>query len=184
MKFPKLLRRQSRPVPDLRFPDEDDDEAARGGYLISGDPDAPPMRLTEPIIAMREDHFSVSVPPHLLSPGQYYLIGGPGQPSCEVVQVDVSGPAPGQPGQPRRILRAMLRTVGSVHPAGTPVTALVGLEAWQASSRLTGGETGKESRWMDRYRRPEGRPQPAIPTIRGSSDRPRRRAPASRRRYP
>jgi hypothetical protein len=129
VRFPKLLRRRPRPVPDLWFPDEDDDEAARGGYLISGDPDAPPMSLTEPIIAMREDHFSVSVPPHLLSPGQYFLIGGPGQPSCEVVKVDVSGPAPGQP---RRILRAMLRTVGNVHPAGTPVTAVTArfVEDW------------------------------------------------------
>jgi hypothetical protein len=63
----------------------------------------------------------VSVPQHLLVPGQYYLIGGPGQPSCEVVQVDVNGPAPGQP---YRILRARLRTVGNVHPAGTSVTAV------------------------------------------------------------
>ena len=46
VRFPKLLRRRPRPVPDLWFPDEDDDEAARGGYLISGDPDAPPMSLT------------------------------------------------------------------------------------------------------------------------------------------
>jgi len=32
---------------------------------------------TEPITGMREDHFSVSLPPDLLVPGQYYLIGGP-----------------------------------------------------------------------------------------------------------
>jgi hypothetical protein len=117
VKIPKFRRRR-RPVPGLWLNDEDDDEAARGGYLISIDPDAVPMHLTEPITAIRENHFWVSGPPDLLVPGQYYLVGGPGQSSCEVVQVDGSGWAPGQP---RKVRRSMLKTIANLHPAGTPI---------------------------------------------------------------
>ena len=50
--------------------------------------------------------------------GQFYLIGGPGEESCEVVRVE----AEVVPGQPRRIRRHLFRTFGPVsHPAGTRV---------------------------------------------------------------
>ena len=119
MKLPKLPRRPLARIPDLY--DEDDDEPARGGYVISIDPDATPMHLTAPIMAMRQDRLVVNAPPELLVPGQYYLIGGPGEPGCEVVQVDPQG---WEPGQPRRIRRGMLKTVAFTHPAGTPVRAV------------------------------------------------------------
>lgn len=49
-------------------------------------------------------HLPVSVPPEMLQAGQFYLIGGPGQESCEVVRVE----AEAVPGQPRRIRRHLL----------------------------------------------------------------------------
>jgi hypothetical protein len=61
-------------------------------------------------------HLPVSVPPQTLQAGQFYLIGNPGQQSCEVVRVE------GEvvPGQLRRIRRHLFRTIGPVsHPAGT-----------------------------------------------------------------
>ena len=61
-------------------------------------------------------HLPVSVPPQTLEAGQFYLIGSPGQESCEVVRVE------GEvvPGQPRRIRRHLFRTIGHrSHPAGT-----------------------------------------------------------------
>jgi hypothetical protein len=52
----------------------------------------------------------------MLQAGGFYLIGGPGQQSCEVVRVE----AEMVPGQPRRIRRHLFRTFGPVsHPAGT-----------------------------------------------------------------
>jgi hypothetical protein len=89
---------------------------------------------------MREDRFSVSVPPESLVAGGYYLIGGPEQgpeqgseqgseqgpeqgqvlPGCEIVQVESEW----TPGQPRRIRRGRLKTVANVHAAGTRVRAV------------------------------------------------------------
>lgn len=121
MKVPKLPRRRRPRVPELWFPDDEDDaEAARAGYLISIDPDAAPMHLTEPITAMRQGYFWVSAP-ELLIPDRYYLIGGPGQSSCEVVQVERSEWAHGQP---RKIRRGKLKTIANLHPAGTLVRAI------------------------------------------------------------
>ena len=92
----------------------------RGGYLITEDPQAPVMILTVPLPkndrAGDARHLPVSVLPQTLQAGQFYLIGGPGQQSCEVVRVE--GEA--VPGQPRRIRRHLFRTIGPVsHPAGT-----------------------------------------------------------------
>jgi hypothetical protein len=96
------------------------DETYRGGYLITEEPDSPVMILTVPLPkndrteAVR--HLPVSVPPEMLQAGQFYLIGGPGEESCEVVRVE----AEVVPGQPRRIRRHLFRTFGPVsHPAGT-----------------------------------------------------------------
>ena len=96
------------------------DETCRGGYLITEDPQAPVMILTVPLPkndrAGDSRHLPVSVPTQTLQAGQFYLIGGPGQQSCEVVRVE------GEvvPGQLRRIRRHLFRTIGPVrHPAGT-----------------------------------------------------------------
>lgn len=96
------------------------DETYRGGYLITEDPDTPVMILAMPLPkndgtgAVR--HLPVSVPSEMLQASQFYLIGGPGEQSCEVVRVE--GEA--VPGQPRRIRRHLFRTFGPVsHPAGT-----------------------------------------------------------------
>jgi hypothetical protein len=111
--------RRPRPVPQL-YPDEDDVEAARGGYVISVGPDAATMRLMEAIPFLRHGHFRVSAP-DLLVPGQYYLIGAPGESSCEVVQIADGGWVPGEP---VAIRRGQLKTVGGPHPVGTPVRAV------------------------------------------------------------
>jgi hypothetical protein len=94
------------------------DETYRGGYLITEDPEAPVMILAVPLPKRVGDssHLPVSVPPEMLQAGQFYLIGGPREDSCEVVRVE--GEA--VPGQPRRIRRHLFRTIGPVsHPAGT-----------------------------------------------------------------
>ncbi len=98
------------------------DGTHRGGYLITEEPDSSVMFLTAPLPkndrteAVR--HLPVSVPPEMLQAGQFYLIGGPGEESCEVVRVE----AEAVPGQPRRIRRHLFRTFGPVsHPAGTRV---------------------------------------------------------------
>lgn len=103
------------------FPDEDDEEAARGGYVFTADFGGPPMmRLTEPIIKSRPDRFFVSSPQELAS-GQYYLLGAPWLPNCEVVEV-VDGEPSGDGSRPIR--RGMFKTIGSSHPAGTSVVAV------------------------------------------------------------
>ena len=94
--------------------DEDDEESARGGYVIRAAAEAQPMTLTEPIQTVRSDEFSVSAPSQALKPGVHCLLGGPGEPTCEVVQVVM--------GEPRRIRRGMFGTIASPHPAGTVVT--------------------------------------------------------------
>ena len=118
MRLPKLSRRGPRPTPELWFPDVDDEEAARCGFVFTAYPAAPPMRLTEPITGRGG---RLSVTPHVLASGQCYLLGTPGEPDCEVILVDPGQPVPGQP---RRIRRAMFRTLTAVHPAGTQVTAV------------------------------------------------------------
>jgi hypothetical protein len=96
------------------------DETCRGGYLITEDPEAPVMILAAPLPKNDKTeavwHLPVSVPPEMLRAGQFYLIGGPGEQSCEVVRVEGET----VPGQPRRIRRHLFRTFGPVsHPAGT-----------------------------------------------------------------
>jgi hypothetical protein len=120
VRLPKLPQRRSRPVPALFFPDRNDDEAAaRCGFIFTTDPDARPMRLAEPLASMRADRVRVS--PGDLVAGQCYLIGTPGRLDVEVVRV-----YPGEPGprQAWRIMRSQFRTVATIHPAGTPVTAV------------------------------------------------------------
>ena len=61
-------------------------------------------------------HLPVSMPPQTLQAGQFYLIGSPGQQSCEAVRVEGKV----VPGQLWRIRRHLFRTIGPVsHPAGT-----------------------------------------------------------------
>ena len=96
------------------------DEPYRGGYLITEDPEAPVMILAAPLPKNDRTgdarHLPVSVPPDMLQAGQFYLIGGPGEQSCEVVRVEEE---PGA-GQPPRIRRHLFRTFGPMsHPAGT-----------------------------------------------------------------
>lgn len=105
----------------------DGDGLARGGYLFVGEPDATGLRLAEPVRSTRQTDVRVTGPAARevdLRPGQYYLIGGPGQSSCEVVLVETR--EPGLPAGPRRVRRSRFGTVVSTHPAGaevTPVTA-------------------------------------------------------------
>jgi hypothetical protein len=134
--------RRPRPVPPL-YPDEDDVEAARGGYVISVRPDAATMHLTEAIPFLRHGYFRVSAP-DLLVAGQYYLIGAPGQSSCEVVQIAAGGWVPGEP---VTIRRGQLRTVGGSHPVGTPVRAVTArfVADW-AQEELEGSAEGP-ARW-------------------------------------
>ena len=124
MGFSRLWRSKARPaasvaiVPDIYSLASG--ETCRGGYLITEDPEAPVMILTVPLPkndrAGDSRHLPVSVPPQTLQAGQFYLIGSPGQQSCEVVRVE------GEvvPGQLRRIRRHLFRTIGPVsHPAET-----------------------------------------------------------------
>lgn len=117
--FSKLWR---KPMPDA-FPDIytlADDGTCRGGYLITEDPESPVMVLAEQLpLNFRpggdSQHMRVSVP-EALKAGHFYLIGGPGQPSCEVVRVEEDT----APSQPPRIRRHLFRTLGlASHPAGT-----------------------------------------------------------------
>ena len=123
MGFSGLWRSKAKPAASAALPDIyslASDETCRGGYMITEDPQAPVMILTMPLPkndrAGHCRHLPVSVPPQMLQAGQFYLIGGPGQQSCEVVRVE------GEvvPGQLRRIRRHLFRTIGPVsHPAGT-----------------------------------------------------------------
>ena len=91
-----------------------------GGYLFTALADAPTLALVEPLAA-RSTHFSLSVPSERIPPGQIYLLGTPGSPRCEVVQVDEGTAATGRPSS---IRRALYGTVVMAHPTGTPVTAI------------------------------------------------------------
>lgn len=123
LKWPKSRAKRHVPV-------DDEDESASGGYLVNVESGAPRMTLTEPIESMRAETFSVSVSPHLLPPGRHYLLGGPGELTCEVVQVvETAEPTSGEP---RRIRRGRFRTIASTHPVGTPVTPVTAerIEDW------------------------------------------------------
>jgi hypothetical protein len=95
------------------------DETYRGGYLISEDPEAPVMILAAPLPKNDRSGDARHLPvaePEMLQTGQFYLIGGPGEQSCEVVRVEGEAGA----GEPRSIRRHLFRTFGPViHPAGT-----------------------------------------------------------------
>ena len=94
--FRRLWRSRAKPaaavgtLPDIYSLASD--ETYRGGYLITEEPDSPVMILTVPLPkndrteAVR--HLPVSVSPEMLQAGQFYLIGGPGEESCEVVRVE------------------------------------------------------------------------------------------------
>jgi hypothetical protein len=124
------------------------DETYRGGYLITEDPDSPVMILTVPLPkndrspAVRQ--LPVSVPPEMLHAGQFYLIGGPGQESSEVVRVEAGI----IPGQPRRIRRHLFRTFAPVsHPAGTwvrrvTVERVFDWAQWEAARRAEASDAG------------------------------------------
>lgn len=110
--------------------DEDDDPSARGGYLISVVTGAPTTTLAERIGSVRAESLSVSVPHQELLPGGSYLLGGPGEPTCEVVQIAAGEPMP--PGEPLRVRRGRFGTIASAHPVGTPVTPVTAeyVEDW------------------------------------------------------
>ncbi|MFJ8198889.1 hypothetical protein [Streptomyces sp. NPDC096152] len=110
--------------------DDNDDGAARGGYLIGVVPGAPTMTLAERIGSMRAESLSVSVPHQELLPGGNYLLGGPGEPTCEVVRIAAGEPMP--PGEPLRVRRGRFGTIASTHAAGTPVTPVTAeyIEDW------------------------------------------------------
>jgi len=126
------------------------DETCRGGYLITEVPDSPVMVLTVPLPKNDRDgtgawrHLPVSVPPEMPQAGQFYLIGGPGQESCEVVRVE----AEVVPGQPRIIRRRLFRTLGTVtHPAGTwvrrvSVERVFDWARWEAARRAEPSDSG------------------------------------------
>ncbi|MFJ3335331.1 hypothetical protein [Streptomyces sp. NPDC086766] len=132
---PQLRRRQGAADPagfaeDVPVGDDDDDGSARGGYLISVVPGALTTTLAERIGSMRADSLSVAVSHRELLPGGNYLLGGPGEPTCEVVQIAEGEPMP--PGGPLRVRRGRFRTIASTHPAGTPVTPVTAeyVEDW------------------------------------------------------
>ena len=96
------------------------DETLGGGYVFTADPQAPLITLSAPITT-RSRSFQVSVPPNELPAGQCYLLGGPEEPTCEVVQVKPGEP---EPGELRLVRRAIFDTCVMNHPAGTLVTPI------------------------------------------------------------
>jgi hypothetical protein len=96
------------------------DDTLSGGYVFTADPQVPVMTLSAHITTHSRS-FQVSVPPQELPVGRCYLLGGPDEPTCEVVQVEFAAP---EPDESRRIRRAMFDTVVMNHPAGTLVTAI------------------------------------------------------------
>ena len=134
------------PLPDIYSLASD--ETYRGGYLITEEQDSPVMVLTVPLPKNRGTgdprHLPVSVPPEMLQAGQFYLLGGPGQESCEVVRVE----AEIVPGQPRRIRRHLFRTLAPVsHPAGTwvrrvTVERVFDWGQWEAGRRAEPSDPG------------------------------------------
>jgi hypothetical protein len=128
------LRAAAGPVP-LELPDVDplaDSKTQPEGYLIIVDPGAETLALTAPLPEGTRV-FPVSASPEQLPVYQHYLIGGPGQPSCEVVQVRPEEAAT----RPAEIWRHAAGTCGANHPAGMPVTPVTveyvaDWELWQA----------------------------------------------------
>src|ERR1700756_1908698 len=80
----------------------------------------------------------------MLQAGQFYLIGGPGEESCEVVRVE----AELVPGQPRRIRRHLFRTFGPVSHSAGPWVRRVTVERvfywaqWEAARRAEPSDPG------------------------------------------
>ena len=150
----RLWRSRARPTADVGTPSDiyslASDETCRGGYLITEVPDSPVIFLTVPLPKNGRDgtgawrHLPVSVPPGMLQAGQFYLIGGPGQESCEVVRVEAEVVA----GQPRIIRRHLFRTLGTVtHPAGTRVRRVTvervfDWARWEAARRAEPSDPG------------------------------------------
>jgi hypothetical protein len=110
---------------------EADDESARGGYLFHVAREEPAVALTVSIPAMRSEELPDTVPSRELEPGAYYLLGGPGQLTCEVVQVVADEPP--ATSTSRRVRRGRCRTIPSPHPVGTPVTRVTAefVEDWR-----------------------------------------------------
>ena len=150
----RLWRSRARPTADVGTPSDiyslASDETCRGGYLITEVPDCPVMVLTVPLPKNDRDgtgawrHLPASVPAEMLQAGQFYLIGGPGQESCEVVRVEAEVVA----GQPRIIRRHLFRTLGTVtHPAGTwvrrvTVERVFDWARWEAARRAEPSDPG------------------------------------------
>jgi hypothetical protein len=128
------------PLPSVEEEWELESLESLGGYLFTADPEAPPVTLTEPL-AVYADRFRVSVPPGELPEGAYYLIGGPGQPGFEVIQVGaderLQRPQAPAVGDEVLIRRCMCKTFGFSHPAGTAVTAVTVrfVENWAAEEQ-------------------------------------------------
>lgn len=62
MRFLKRSRARAKPAHYLPVDDdEDDQESARGGYLIRAEAEAPTMILTKPIKTMRSEELSVFI---------------------------------------------------------------------------------------------------------------------------
>jgi len=122
MGFRKLLRRRTATDDADLTPDVAEwlayDPTLAGGYVFTADPEAPPMTLSEPL-ELRVSSFRVSGLSHDVPAGQCYLLGGPQEPTCEVVQIETAAP---EPDGSRRIRRCMFDTFGRNHPAGTLVT--------------------------------------------------------------
>jgi len=118
----KLLRRRTATDDADLVPDVAEwlayDPTLAGGYVFTADPEAPPMTLSEPL-ELRSTNIRVSVPSDGLPAGQCYLLGGPHEPTCEVVQVETAAP---ESDGTRRIRRCLFDTFGGNHPAGTLVT--------------------------------------------------------------
>ena len=135
------FRYRHRPVPESLPPvDEEWELESLGGYVFTAEPDAPPITLTEPV-AVRADRFRVSVPAGELPEGAYYLLGGPGQPGFEVIQIGADErlrrPQAPAAGDEVLIRRCMCKTFGFSHPAGTTLTPVTVrfVENWAAEEQ-------------------------------------------------
>ena len=125
MQLPKPPRRPA-PAGD---PPDDEDAPARGGYLFNAEGQTPPITLTEPV-TRRSTRLPLSLPPARLEAGRCFLVGVPGGPGVEVVQV-AAGEQP--PDGPRLFRRGRFGTLSLDHPAGTAVTPVTveRVEDWE-----------------------------------------------------
>jgi hypothetical protein len=136
------------------------DETYRGGYLITEEPDSPVMVLSVPL--PKNDRTEAVRPcPYRYRQkccrlASFYLIGAPGEESCEVVRVE----AEVVPGQPRRIRRHLFRTFGPVsHPAGTwvrrvTVERVFNWAQWEAGRCAEPSDSGPPDRAGKEFRPP------------------------------